>query len=199
MKSIKSDFSDELKQQLLLQSPTLVAQDGCRLAAVALVIRSKNGQPEILFIQRASFENDPWSGQIALPGGGKEMDDMDMLDTAIRETHEEVGVVLHRDQLIGQLDDQRGRSNNQDMALVISCYVFSITHDPTLCPNEEVAEAFWFPLHHLRDASRSIAYQTTYREEPYSAIDLGYGESGQPLVLWGLTQRFIQMLMDMPV
>lgn len=45
------------------------------------------------------------SGQVAFPGGKMEETDRDIIETALRETHEEIGVVLDDSQVIGQLTD----------------------------------------------------------------------------------------------
>ena len=53
-------------------------------AAVALVLRGPAEAPDILFIKRASREGDPWSGQMAFPGGRYDPTDEREKDTAIR-------------------------------------------------------------------------------------------------------------------
>jgi len=62
-------------------------------AAVALVIRA-GAELDFLLIKRATSERDPWSGQMALPGGRWEQSDTGLLHTARRETREETGVNL---------------------------------------------------------------------------------------------------------
>lgn len=56
----------------------------------------QNGDPEVLFIKRATREGDRWSGHVALPGGGRDPSDVDDRAVAIRETMEEVGLDLKR-------------------------------------------------------------------------------------------------------
>src|SRR6476646_9126644 len=63
-------------------------------AAVAAIMRERNGRAEILFIKRAERESDPWSGHMAFPGGRREPSDETLLHTARRETLEEVGLDL---------------------------------------------------------------------------------------------------------
>ncbi len=161
-------------------------------AAVALIMRQKKEAIELLFIQRAESEMDPWSGQIAFPGGRLELTDSDIIETAIRETNEETGIVLDRSNLIGRLDDHQGRNRNRSINLVISCFVFLSDMDQKIQPNYEVAEAFWAPLDVLMATERRFDYQTDYASEPFPAIDLGKGENNQDRVLWGLTYRFFR-------
>lgn len=69
-------------------------------AAVA-IIEISSPLKEIILIERASHPHDPWSGHLAFPGGKKEAKDQNLLDTAIRETHEEIGLLLKAEQLYG--------------------------------------------------------------------------------------------------
>src|ERR1700693_755663 len=84
-------------------------EESGRRAAVALIFRAgEGGGPELLFIKRAEYPADPWSGQVAFPGGREEAGDANLAATAIRETREETGIDLRRDgTVIGMLDDLR--------------------------------------------------------------------------------------------
>ncbi len=182
---------------LSLHSPSLIIQRHSRRAAVALVLRQSGTEPEILFIQRANSDQDPWSGQVAFPGGGMDIADASLEHTAIRETREETDILIHSKANLGRLNDLQGRNNNREIDLVISCFVFRIDQDQVLSPNYEVAEAFWVPLSTVTDKSNYFEYQTNYRAEPYPAIQLGPGTVGQDRVLWGLTFRFVNGFLDL--
>ena len=77
-------------------APALAGRDGTYFeAAVALILRETiDDDIELLFIKRAARDDDPWSGQIALPGGRHQDSDDSLEDTAVRETREEVGLEL---------------------------------------------------------------------------------------------------------
>ena len=66
----------------------------CREAAVAMILLQGESSFEMMFILRARKEGDPWSGQMALPGGHREPQDVTLAETAARETWEETGLDL---------------------------------------------------------------------------------------------------------
>jgi 8-oxo-dGTP pyrophosphatase MutT (NUDIX family) len=60
----------------------------------------KHGDPEALFIKRASRVGDRWTGHVALPGGKRDPEDADDRATATRETWEEIGLDLNAENAI---------------------------------------------------------------------------------------------------
>jgi len=60
-------------------------------AAVLVLIENNNNKPQVVLILRSTY-NGTHSGQISFPGGKREKDDLDFLDTALRETEEEIGI-----------------------------------------------------------------------------------------------------------
>src|SRR5262249_42208670 len=97
---------ERLRLRLGTREPLLLSEPRAIEAAVALaLVPIHDGDLELLFIQRAELAGDPWSGQMALPGGRRDADDLDLLATAIREAREETGIELLRDYLLGQLDE----------------------------------------------------------------------------------------------
>ena len=85
--------------------PEVAHAPEARPAAVALVLLEGAQGLEIILIKRAERGDDPWSGQIALPGGRYEVGDPDLEATAVRETSEETGVDLSGAERMGALDD----------------------------------------------------------------------------------------------
>lgn len=73
-----------------------------RTSAVMLLLFPSGDFISSLLIERPSYEG-VHSGQLALPGGRSEEADEDLIHTAIRETYEEVGVKVLREQVVGPL------------------------------------------------------------------------------------------------
>ena len=90
-----------------------------RRAAVALILRDGAAGIELLFIRRAEHPMDPWSGQMAFPGGRAEPGDRDLEATAIRETLEEIGLDLGEAERLGALDEVRAMARMRPMNLTI--------------------------------------------------------------------------------
>ena len=174
------------------QAKTLDSRDQHQ-AAVAMVLRDSSVGPEILFITRAASPEDPWSGQVAFPGGRREPEDRDLIETVTRETLEEVNLDLNQHQRIGMLDELSGRRATQPAGIVISCPVYWIDpHQPVeLIPNYEVGAIDWVPLAHLTDPANHTELTFNFSDQPFPAIRFPGGEK----TLWGLTFRFVRQLL----
>lgn len=156
-----------------------------RAAAVALVLApTPDGRPALLFIKRAEHPLDPWSGQMALPGGRHDRADPDLLATAMRETGEETGLALSPASLVGELDDLSPVSPHLP-PLVVRPFVFSIPAAPPLHLSREVALHLWVPL----DALRGHRTQETVQVKGLSLDVPGYRIG--PHFIWGMTERII--------
>jgi 8-oxo-dGTP pyrophosphatase MutT (NUDIX family) len=177
----------EIRRALAAREPRVLPVVGRRHAAVAMVLRDGESGPEVLFIERASQEGDPWSGHMAFPGGKVDPGDAGGREAAERETREEVGLCLADSERLGRLDDKQGNPVTAPR-LVISAYVYRVEAPGPLVPNHEVREAFWFPLPDLLDASRHVDYETP-GELRFPGILVG--EPGRHVV-WGLTYSFLE-------
>ncbi len=157
--------------------------------AVAMILRGTRGRVEVLLIERAEREGDPWSGQIAFPGGRRERTDRRLLDTARRETKEEIGLSLARDaRLLGWLP-WRAPANRVDWIVVP--YVFAVRGPVRPSPTGEVARAFWARLDALPAGLRKTVIEFPDGDLEVPAFDVG----GKPL--WGFTFRVLCDLFDL--
>lgn len=185
----------KIRTVLASHSPKEVKDPHRRHAAVAMILKQgKNDRGiDVLFMQRTEHDADPWSGNLAFPGGKIDEEDGNPLKAAIRETQEEIGVDLARADLIGQLDDIAGAY----LPVTVSCYVFLLSeYEPEMILNEEVRETFWFPLKELgqpeRHQTARVNWNNGLRLVP--GIDL-LGKRGP--ALWGITYRLVMQFLDL--
>jgi 8-oxo-dGTP pyrophosphatase MutT (NUDIX family) len=171
--------------------PRRVEEPGVIRAAVAIVLAPGSLEgPELLLIKRAARQGDPWSGQMALPGGRLESGDGSLLQTARRETREETGIELTVDQLLGELDDLRPRTRVLP-PIVVRPFVFSLPYRPKVETSDEVTLHLWVPLGELQaSATRSTV---TVRGERLEVASYVVG----PHVVWGMTEHIIKPIIEL--
>lgn len=174
-----TNITEQLSKQLRKLSDEQSAN-----AAVALLVKGKSN-PSSLFVKRAQNPKDPWSGQIALPGGKRESKDNTLKDTAIRETLEETNINLRRGQFLGVMNAQESTPRPEIRVLP---FVVLLDYDPSITLNEkELEEHYWISLQKLAK-NRTI-------------VTLSFGETlayvVDDKVIWGLTYRIIEELLQM--
>jgi 8-oxo-dGTP pyrophosphatase MutT (NUDIX family) len=170
--------------------PSIPFHQAIHRAAVAAVLRHGHAGAELLFIQRAAHPGDPWSGQIAFPGGRTDPDDPAPVDTARRETREELGLELTDHHEMGTLLELDGGRATKRLVLVSAHGFWLEGERPALTPNYEVAETLWVPLVDLADPARHIDYYYPPAGASFPGIEL----DNEDQVLWGLTLRFVTEL-----
>lgn len=186
---------DDIRSSLSGHSPRILRDPRAQKAAVAIVLREREGRAlEVLFIKRALQAGDPWSGQMAFPGGRVDPVDVSVRSAAERETLEEVGLALGNAERLGRLDDLEGlRGAGRPAGIVISAFVYHHASPGTLRANAEVDEALWIPLSFLSDPARRVEYSYPLAgAQPYPGILVG---DPNRHVVWGLTYRFVEMFL----
>ena len=164
-------------------------QASTRQAAVAIILRPTDTLCDVLFIQRAEKDGDPWSGQMAFPGGHLEDDDDGLKGAAMRETQEEIGLDLSDAEYLGAMDHERAQPRGRVLNMLIAPHVFLIEGDPVFNPNYEVAEVVWAPMDQL--LANSLHDTHTYPIANRPTICNGYRlERGH--FVWGLTYRMLK-------
>lgn len=158
-----------------------------RRAAVAVVVVNGASGDEVLVVRRATVAGDPWSGHIALPGGGSEMDDASLEATARRETLEETGIDLSRSECVAALTIVGPRATGAPLVSVAP-FVFRYSGDKRVTMSAEIVETWWIPIHELQRADAWRTVSVAVRDD--ARIE-ARGFELQGHVLWGLTERIL--------
>jgi 8-oxo-dGTP pyrophosphatase MutT (NUDIX family) len=156
-------------------------------AAVAVILDSRCNGGSLLLIKRTERKGDPWSGQIAFPGGRRSAKDQTYLETATREASEEVGISLREHEVLGVLPSLYSRTKR----VLVAPYVFQLRSSVTIRLNEEVAASFWVPLYDLSQM-KTTKRQVRDLERTLTAPSYVY----EDYVIWGLTYRIINLLLN---
>jgi 8-oxo-dGTP pyrophosphatase MutT (NUDIX family) len=167
--------------------------DGAKThAAVAMILRQGKNGLELLFIQRSLHENDPWSGNVAFPGGKVEQGE-DPRQAAERETIEEVGLDLSSGLYLGQMPVVHG----SHLPVQVSCFVYWMDGLPVdLVLNGEVQDTYWADLYELDNHERHLIASVRFGGEEFEVPAIRLPWPGSP-VLWGLTYRLVMHFLEM--
>lgn len=150
-------------------------------AAVLIAITEEaNGQEYVLLTERAKHLS-IHSGEVAFPGGKWEEEDSSLLDTALRESHEEVGLEPSRVNIIDQLPISYTRHG-----ISVTPYVGRVASSEGLvCNDGELQSLFWVPIDFLiQDIRQRTDIFTVEGSEYWSPVYdwMGY-------TIWGFTAR----------
>lgn len=180
-----------IAESIRAHTPKMAERDEPFLeAAVALILRPTTHGVELLFIKRATRDDDPWSGQIALPGGRFDMDDESLEATAVRETFEEVDLDLRaHGTIIGALDELRPRTPVLP-PVIVRPYVAIVGAEIALVPSLEVAELFWAPLDRVFDPHATRETDIVVRDFSTRRQAIHY----RGHIIWGMTEQILRSL-----
>ncbi len=187
-----ASFAERLRAAVDGRVPVQVERPEARRAAVAVLL-TEDADPAILFIKRKQRAGDPWSGQMALPGGFESAGDDSLEATARRETAEETGIVLpDRGALAGLLDDVSPRTPYLP-PIVVRPHLFLVPQRLAARPGPEVESAIWLPV------SRLIASES---RRPFRLTLPGGAREFESIVIgdytiWGLTERVLQQIKEL--
>ena len=165
----------------------VIPSDNLRKSAVLIPLTWINGEP-LAIVTKRSMSMKHHQGEISFPGGSIEPEDNNLVCTALRETHEEIGLDPKDVDVLGLLDDQVSM-----LGFHITPVVGIIPHPYDFHLNQESDMILHVPLSLALDDKAWMAERTIYKG---SAITLYY----LPInggVIWGATGRILKHFADL--
>lgn len=173
-----------LKEQLSSEISPEPKHDGkTKLASVLVIIYGE--EPKVLMIEKSKKLN-IHAGEIAFPGGKWSEDDHDLLDTALRETREEIGLNISRKNVIGQFENVVTLNSG----FTISSFLSIVDNISELKTNYEVKSVLHMPL---------VPLLQTFSEDQdpnHKSIQEMYTFSYNDKVVWGASARILKHLVN---
>jgi len=173
---------NDLKSTLSSPLDIKIVDDGkYRLASVLVVIYGKD--PIVVMTEKPKHMKFH-AGEISFPGGKLDVNDSTLLETALRETSEEIGLTITREQVVGQLEPVITLNSG----FLILPFVSVIDEIPKLEANSEVEKIFHIPLE---------SFLKTMARDPdptHNIIQEMYTFEYEHQIVWGASARILKQI-----
>jgi len=188
MKYCEKDFIDQIRKNLSSRQRKVIEHPPFSHAAVLVPLFQKDGDCHLLFTKR-SEEVKYHKGEISFPGGVVDEEDRELINTALREAHEEIGLKESDVQIIGVLDD------------IVTITEFIVTPIVGLFPypypfkisEVEIAELIEVPLSFLL-AEDNLSQREILRGGQKEVV---YAYQYGKHTIWGATARILKQFLDL--
>jgi 8-oxo-dGTP pyrophosphatase MutT (NUDIX family) len=163
--------------------------DNSLIASSVLVIIHYNSSTPYLILTKRSSNIRAHPGEVCFPGGRFDhLIDRNLLDTAIRETHEELGLVINTEEILGCLQPVRTITSK----FLIYPFV-TIKHSTIspLYPSPEVEKVIDAPFYDVLDS-----IDTDQRYSNIMSNEKMYKFKFDNEIIWGATSRILKQLHD---
>ncbi len=179
----------QVEERLSHHQPRIV---GTQLPEAAVLIPiTDSPEPELVFTRRATHMS-THSGEVAFPGGKRDPSDKDLIDTALRESYEEVGLPMEKVRVIGQTGSVVSR-----FGLEVTPIIGIIDANTPLKANmDELDRIFKVPVRYFLDESHITFNHWKLKDQDYMMPSFYY----QDYLIWGLTAvmlvEFLNITLD---
>jgi 8-oxo-dGTP pyrophosphatase MutT (NUDIX family) len=175
---------DNLKSRLTTEINPILEDYGKNILASILVVIY--GQSPIVVMTEKPKHMKFHAGEISFPGGKLDSLDSNLLETALRETREEIGLSIRPEQVIGQLDPVITLNSG----FTILPFVSVVDEIPPLSANAEVEKIFHIPLE---------SFLKTKAKDPdptHNLIQEMFTYEFQGKIVWGASARVLKQIAD---
>jgi 8-oxo-dGTP pyrophosphatase MutT (NUDIX family) len=184
----KEDLTARIRKVLSHRTPMLIEDKEAlhRHAAVLIPLFRNRGEYRILFTKRTD-KVEVHKGQISFPGGRVDEEDASLVDTALRETQEEIGLPRKTVEVLGRTDDARTMASNYIVHPFVGLIPYPYPFDLS---SREVKKLIQVPFSLFLAPEKFIPVE--YEGRTYQS--LAYTYDGE--VIWGATARIVRNLVE---
>jgi 8-oxo-dGTP pyrophosphatase MutT (NUDIX family) len=188
MNYCEKDFIDQIRKMFLSRKRRVIERPPFSHAAVLVPLFQKEGDCHVLFTKR-SEQVKYHKGEISFPGGVVDEEDSELIQTALREAFEEIGLKENDVQVIGILDDIVTITE-----FIVTPIVGSFPYPyPFKVSKAEIAELIEAPLSFLLDRD-CFSEREIFRGDQKEIVDAyQYGK----YIIWGATARILKQFLDL--
>lgn len=182
---------DQLRDALAGFEPRELPLADRRAAGVLVLLHHVDGEDHIVFQHRTERVRHH-KGEISFPGGARDPEDVNLLETALRETHEEIGVPGDLVELYGQLDDTETYGSNY----LIRPFVGAVAADANVTfveAEREVRELLHVSVEHLLSEDA----RTWKVAERDGVMETTPAYAFEEHVIWGATARMLGQFLEL--
>lgn len=176
------DFKNEITKKLSSRKKRSIDFPDFRKSAVLMLFLEKNNSPHVVLTVR-SDKVSTHKGQVAFPGGSHDESDKDFLETALRETYEEVGIPQSLIEILGEYDEYISI-----MGFHVYVFVGALKDraEYNIC-EDEIAELIEVPFSIFYNEEYTKTERVTYEGNEYDVYYYDYDGS----TIWGMTARIL--------
>jgi 8-oxo-dGTP pyrophosphatase MutT (NUDIX family) len=183
---LRASLASAVERALGAHPAKIVENDERRKAAVLLMLYERDGEPWTVLTKRTNTVA-THKGQISFPGGGHDLEDGDMWATAVRETHEELGVEPARLARLGALDDHATFGSS----FVVSPFVAALDPPERWTPSDaEIDAVIEVPVRRLMEIARVEEWDRYGTKIAMHIFDVDEHR------VWGLTAFILRKFLD---
>ena len=186
---IEAQFKLAPKMRLEYNAKRIEANNPKIAAVLALFYPNDKNTVSLLLTKRAKY-NGTNSGQVSFPGGKVEKSDLNLKETALRETFEEVGILQEKIDIVREITEVYIPPSN----FSVTPYIGLLNNKPLFKVNSEVAKIIEIPFSDLLDDSRlaSISITNSYMKET-SVPCFNFDGS----IIWGATAMILSEIKEL--
>ncbi len=185
---IRKLMIDEIERALAARPKMVIVDSSLTDSAVLLPIYQTEGKCHIIFTKRTDHLTHH-KGQISFPGGGRHDKDKSLLETALRESYEEIGLKVSDVRILGELDDAATVTSLYRIVPFIGLipYPYDFKID-----RFEVDEVFGLPLEGLLNNANRKEEELVYGDKIIRVFT--YELNGR--VIWGATAWILNQFLE---